>query len=274
MYKSIDVNKVLQKLYTRDQREDDLLSTFTKVANLIKLKAPDSYKNMKVYSTSGYRCYAIQTRFAQFSYNAMFNNKNTIEGYIKHNKINIDEDRYLVCIPDTFANFVLCEKYKNIETYYTKLFLHENKLDADHILGDYEKTYIFLHTLKQCGITGTVHLYNVDKCWSVPVLSNVDERIYGLGKSVYTSNTKDNVECIDMRSTKILERRDILNAQSKNEFGTMDVLHLSHALKNINVISFLRGIHDKNVFMGDPSRNSDKTLENIKSAILGAMYDK
>ena len=278
MYRHIDVEKVLSELYKgNDDKEQTLLDNFTKVSNLIKLKDPESYKNMKVFSSKGYRCYAIQTKFVKNRYSMFFNglgNSEHILKYISKNNIELDDDRYLLCIPETFSNFVLCEKYRNIETYYKKLYLHENKLDEDHLLSDYEKVYLFLHTLRECGIKGTVHLYNVDKCWSVPVLSNEKEKIFGVGKSVFCSNTKNKVECIDMRSTKLLSNPDILNANTKGEFGLNDVLHLAHALKSININSFISGIKEKNVFMGKVEKQSDKTLENIKSAILGSMYDK
>jgi hypothetical protein len=277
MYKRIDVNKVLEKLYQKnDTTGTDLLSSFMRVSNLIKLKDPESYKNMRVFTNSGYRCYAIQTNYQKQRYNMFFNigKSDEIITYLAKNKIDLDEDRYLLCIPETFANFVLCEKYKNVETYYKKLFLHDNKMDADHILGDSEKLYLFLHTLKENGITGTVHLYNVDKCWSVPVLSNEGERIYGLGRSVKCSSTKDKVDCLDMRSINLLYNPEQLNATSNSEFTLNDVLHLAHAMKSINIDSFVRGIREKNVFMGKNTRQNDKSLETIKSAILSSMYDK
>lgn len=277
MYKHINVDAVFKELYSSGTKTDEeRLNDFIKISNTLKLKDPDSYNQNKVFTTHGYRCYAYKTTVMPkvIKHNIFsVNGKDKIQSYVEDNEIEIDEDRYIVCVPEMFANFVLCEKFKNIKTYVKKNFLYENKLDADHVLSDGEKVYIFMRTLKESGVCGTIYMYNVEKSWYVPVLSNENSKIYAINKAAFIPE-RDDVEITDIRSMKYIKRPYELNAVSKNEFTELDVMHFHYAIKHIYVQTIVRGLNDKSTFTSGKNPQNDKILGNIKNLILDNMYDK
>jgi len=274
MYKRIDVNKVRGKLYESHAVDNkSLLKKFSKMSNLIKLKDPESFRNagLSIHSDNVYRYHALHCTYSNQWVTGL--RTDYIQNYIKRHNIVLDDDRYLLCIPESFVNFVLSEKYKNIETHYKKQFLYERKLDVDHVLNDMEYVYLFLNILKDHNITGAVYFYNADKQWAVPILSNEGEKIFGLGRSVESINTTDYVKSIDMRSAQGLDRPELFNALTDTEFTPNDVLHLYHVCRFYNICSVIKNITSKSIFINNEKKHSEKTLDNIKTTIIGSMYD-
>lgn len=278
MYRHIDVDAVLESLYKNETYSDtELQEKFSKIANIIKLKSPESYELLSPVTSSGFRCYPYINKVGLKKSNSIFimnlRNKDPIEEMIEKKKIEVDKDRYILCIPDSFVNFTLCEKFKNIHTDTKKRFLFENELDADHILNQNQKNYLFMRTLSEANILGTIYLYNVEKRWFVPILSNEEGSIYGLKGVIDSDTLQDNDVCFNTRDTKIVKDPSLIRHGGTESFGHSELAHFDCSLKSISIGTILQGVYEKQSFTASGRKGKDRSLENIKTVILGNMYD-